>query len=567
MVGFSRLTSSSPVALIVVLTATLALFGCDKGGESAQDGQGASQSAGGGDDGFRAGAEADMLTFAVAADPETFDTGKMSGAPEGRVSMQLFEGLLIPGPTTEGLEDSADLIRPGVAESYEVSDDGKTYTFKLREDSEWSDGEPVTSADFVYAWKRVLTPGFPADYASFLHVIKGAAEFNSSEEGEADWSVVGVEAPDDHTIVVELNEPTPYFPELVAFYTFFPVPKHVVEEHGDDWTDPDKIVSNGAYVLAEYAPQREIIFEKNPTYWDAENVSIDKAKARIIPDLNAVTNAYRAGELHWSGTSLPVSQISSFVSHPDYRQEPMLGVYYFRTNVSDEDAPLSDPKVRQALSLATDRDSLVEEVLNGLYQSADAYVPPNMAAYESTTKTEYNPRKAKALIEEAGYGEDGEEFPTIELLYNTDENHKLVAESLQKQWSRTLGVEIELINKEWKMYLQDVRNLNYEIARAGWIGDYNDPMTFLDMWETDNGNNNTGWSNEDYDDLLDQARKETDTAKRTQVLQQAETLLLEQGPVIPIYFYTNNVLVARHLEGFEPHNRDIHLLKYMSLPE
>ncbi|MFW6053319.1 MAG: peptide ABC transporter substrate-binding protein, partial [Persicimonas sp.] len=274
---------------------------------------------------------------------------------------------------------------------------------------------------------------------------------------------------------------------------------------------------------------------------------------------------YRSGELHWSGTSLPVSQISSFVAHPDYRRDPMLGNYYFRINVSDEDAPLSDKRVRKALSMATDRQSLVEDVLNGLYETADSYVPP-MAGYESTTTVEYNPKRAKALLEEAGYGE-GEEMPEISLLYNTDENHKLVAESVQKQWKRNLGIDVELINKEWKMYLQDVDSLNYQVARAGWIGDFNDPMTFLDMWETDNGNNDTGWSNEEYDDLLDQIRSEPDVDKRQKLLQEAETLLLEEGPVIPVYYYTNNVLVSRELEGFEAHNRDIHLLKYMSLPE
>jgi oligopeptide transport system substrate-binding protein len=555
------------MALVALLAGAFALAGCDKSAETAASAQGAEN----GSDGekaneFQAGKNAEMFTFVVSADPETFDTAKMSGAPEGRLSMQIFEGLLVPGPTTEGIEDSSKLVQPGVAESYEVSEDGKTYTFKLRKAAKWSNGEPVTAQDFVYSWKRVLTPGFGADYATMMYVIKGAEAFNKSEPGEADFSKVGVKAKDDHTLVVELNNPTPYFRELAAFYTFFPVPKAVVEEHGEDWTKPANIVSNGAFTLESYQPQRELMLKKSDTYWDADNVSLNEARARIITDRNAVTNAYRAGELHWSGTSLPVSQIASFISHPDYRRDPLLGTYYFRINVSKKDSPMNNPKVRQALSLATDRQSLVDNVLNGLYHAADSYVPANMAGYESTTKTDYNPREAKARLKEAGYGEGGETFPTLKLLYNTDENHKLVAEAIQKQWKSNLGIDVELLNKEWKMYLQDVDSLNYEVARAGWIGDYNDPMTFLDMWETGNGNNDTGWSNEKYDALLDQARSQSDPAKRQEILQKAETILLEQGPLIPIYFYTNNVLVSRQLEGLEPHNRDIHLLKYVSLP-
>ncbi len=570
MLGLRGLPSAGRAALALLLVGAVALSGCDKkGGDTSADNAGAAKSNGGGKkaDEFKAGSKADMFTFAIAADPETFDTAKMSGAPEGRVAMQLFEGLLVPGPTTKGIQDSSKLVRPGVAKSYDVSEDGKTYTFHLRKDAKWSNGDPVTAQDFIYSWKRVLMPadksGFAADYAAMMYIIKGAEAYNA---GKSEWKDVGVEAPDEHTIVVHLKYVTPYFPELAAFYTFFPVPQKVVEKYGDDWTKPDHIVSNGAYILADYKPQQEILFKKNPHYWDKDNVKIAQAKARIITDRTAVTNAYRAGELHWSGASLPVSQISSFVSHPDYQRAPLLGTYYFKVNVS-KDTPLANPKVRQALSMATDRDTLVNNVLKGLYKPATSYVPTSMAGYESTTKIEYNPRKAKELLKEAGYGKGGKPFPKITLLYNTDQNHKLVAETIQQQWKSNLGIDVELVNKEWKMYQQDIDNLNYEIARAGWIGDYNDPMTFLDMYETGNGNNDTGWSNAEYDKLLEQARQEPDHAKRTKILQQAEQLLVQKGPIIPIYFYTNNALVARRIKGFEPHNRDIHLLKYMSLPE
>ncbi len=513
---------------------------------------------------FVAGYNTDVFTFAVSADPQTLDPGRMSGAPEGRIAFNIFEGLMAPGPTTEDLDDPTDVVVPGVAKSFDISDDGRTYTFHLRPDARWSNGDPVTARDFERSWKRVLTPDFPGDYVQLLWIIENGEEY--SEGKLEDWSQVGVRSIDDQTLEVTLKQPTPYFPELVAFYTFYPVPVDVVEEHGTRWTRPENIVSNGAYKLTEYRPQRDMKLEKNEYYWDADNVVIETARARIIEDINAVVNAYRTGDLHYSGASLPVAQIAALMTHPDYTREPMLGTYYFRFNVSDEDSPLADPKVRRALSMAIDRRSLVEETMNNLYGIAEGYVPP-MAMWESTADApEYNPSRARELLAEAGF-EDGEGFPRFDFLYNVDENHQLIAEALQAMWERNLGVRINLVNKEWRTYLQDVSTLNYDIARAGWIGDYNDPTTFLQKWETGDGNNNTGWSDAEYDDLMDQARAEPDPDRRLRHLQRAEEILMERGPIVPIYYYTNNILVSRHLEGFEPHNRDIHLLKYMRLAD
>jgi len=233
-------------------------------------------------------------------------------------------------------------------------------------------------------------------------------------------------------------------------------------------------------------------------------------------------------------------------------------------NVSKTDSPTTNVLVRQALSLAIDRDSLVNNTLNGLYKPAESFVPP-MPGYASTTKTAYNIKRAKDLLTEAGYP-NGKDFPAVELLYNTDENHKLVAESVQAMWKQNLNVDVKLNNKEWKTYLQDVDTMAYQIARAGWIGDFNDPMTFLDMWTAENGNNDTGWADAEYDALIKSAQQEVDKTKRVAILQQAETILLERGPIIPIYYYSSNLLMSRFVKGFEPHNRDVHLFKYMSLP-
>jgi oligopeptide transport system substrate-binding protein len=513
---------------------------------------------------FVAGSKATEFTAALTADPETMDPAKMSGAVEGEIAMNLFEGLLMPGPTTEGLADTSKLLNFGVAESYTLSEDARTYTFKLRSDAKWTNGEPVTSEDFAFSWRRVLTNGFPADYASMMWVIDGAEGYKKAEAGTGDWETVGVKTPDAQTLVVTLVNPTPYFPELTAFYTFFPVPKKAVEEKGDEWTKPENIVSNGPYRLASYQPQQEIKFELNEHYWDKAAVNLKSIRFRIISDSNARVNAYKTGELHWAGSGLPVAQITALLTHPDFKQEPLLGTYYYRVNVSKADSPTTNVLVRQALSLAIDRDSLVNNTLNGLYKPAESFVPP-MPGYSSTTKTAYNIKRAKDLLAEAGYP-NGKDFPAVELLYNTDENHKLVAESVQAMWKQNLNIDVKLNNKEWKTYLQDVDTMAYQVARAGWIGDFNDPMTFLDMWTAENGNNDTGWADADYDALIKSAQQEVDKTKRIAILQQAETILLERGPIIPIYYYSSNLLMSRFVKGFQPHNRDVHLFKYMSLP-
>lgn len=559
MVGSTWLRTATAMSVLAFAGAFF-MTGCDRNDGDRSDRRQSSQE----QDEFVAGTNAEVFTFAVAGDPQTLDPSRMSGAPEGRIAFNIFEGLMMPGPTTEDLDDPSDVVVPGVAHSFDVSEDGRTYTFHLRDDARWSNGEPVTARDFERSWQRVLTPDFPGDYVQLLWIFENGEAYSKGEID--DWSQVGVNVIDDTTLEVTLTHPTPYFPELVAFYTFFPVPVDVIEEHDTRWTRPENIISNGPYILSDYRAQRDLRLQKNEHYWDADNVAIDEARIRIIEDTNAVVNAYRTGDLHWTGTNLPVAQITGLLSHPDYVREPLLGVYYYRFNVSDGEAPTADNRVRRALAMAIDRESLVEETMNNLFAVADGFVPP-MAGWESDGEVgDYNPAQARELLAEAGFP-GGEGFPRVELLYNSDENHQLIAEAVQDMWSRNLGISISLVNKEWRTYLQDVSTLNYEIARAGWIGDYNDPMTFLDLWETDNGNNNTGWSDEEYDSLIQRARAEVDEDRRMEHLQAAEAILLERGPVVPIYYYTNNILVSRHIEGFEPHNRDIHLLRYMSLPD
>lgn len=525
-----------------------------KKSQAAEESDRASSKAKGGGDG--------VFSYALVDDPETFDTAKMSGAPEGRVAFNLFEGLLMPAKTTEGAESSKDLVRPGVAEDWSKSDDGTTYTFHLREDARWSNGEPVTADDFRFAWRRILTPGFPADYGHLFHVIENAEAYSTGRL--ANFDDVGIVVKDDRTLVVRLRNAVPYFPELVSFYPFFPQPKSVVEEHGENWTRPKHIVTNGAYTLDGYRANERIELAKNENYWGADDVSIGEARLEIADDRRQVVEMYRNGELDWTGSNLPISQIEKLQNHDDYRSEPLLGIYYVRLNVKGQDSPLAKPKVRRALSLTVDREKIVEDALNGVYSAANGFVPETMSGYESKVELTRDVERAKRLLKEAGHPE-GKGIPTVEILYNSEKVNRIVVSALQQQWESELGIDVSLKGTTWQTYLKRIDNLDYQVARAGWIGDYNDPMTFLGIWTSGSGNNDTGWANETYDKLITEARGTTDPAKRKELLQRAEKMLVEKGPVIPLYEYTNQMLLSKNVQGFAPHNRNIHQLRDLSL--
>ena len=514
-------------------------------------------------DEFVAGSEADAFSFALESDPESLDPTRISGAPGGRIAFNIFEGLLMPAKTTEDAKEPGDLVRPGVAESYEVSEDGKTYTFKLRSDAKWSNGDPLTAADFIYSWKRTLLPGYPADYAELFYDIKGVPEYNN-EDTESNWENVGIKAPDKHTIKIELSHPTPYFPELIAFYTFFPQPKPVVKEHGNEWTKPDYIRTNGAYKLTEYVKGREIVLEKNENYWDADNVSIEKVRIPIIENTEKLVEAYKNEKLHWTGASLAPWQVPDFKDRPDYHKENTLGTYYVRINVSDGESFLSNPKLAQALRLAVDRQAIVDDKLNGVFDIADSFVPDGMTGYASQYKLEHDVEKAKKLLEEIGHPK-GKDLREIEILHNKGKMHTRVVAALEEAWESKLGLKIKPVEKSWEDYLRDIDITNYDLARSGWVGDYADAMTFLEMWTSGNGNNDTGWSNDKYDEFITKAKEAKQSPERIKKLLEAEQLLLEKGPVIPIFHFAEHVLVGEKVQGYAMHNRNIHLLKDLSV--
>jgi oligopeptide transport system substrate-binding protein len=501
-----------------------------------------------------AGSFAQQQVFRISnmVEPESLDPGIVTGVPEHRILSNLFEGL-----TTSDPKDLSP--RPGMAASWTVSKDGLVYTFRLR-DASWTDGKPVTAFDFVYAWERVLNPKMGAKYAQQLFYLKNGEEYNKGRI--TDFGRVGVKALDTKTLQVTLRCPTAYFLDLTSFYTLYPVPRWSIEAHGKDWVKPGNIVSNGAFRLVSWVPLKELVLEKNPQHWDAANVKLQKVTFLPTDDINTAYKQFLAGDTDWIPT-VPPAQTDSARTRPEYYVSPYLGTYFFRLNVTKP--PVSDLRVRQALSLAVDRESLTKFVTKAGEVASGSFVPAGLRGYEGPKAPGFDPATAKRLLRDAGYP-DGRGFPKTELLYNTNELHRIITQAVQQMWKEHLGVQVDLVNVEWKVYLARQGSLDYQISRAGWIGDYVDPNTFLDMWVTDGGNNQTGWSNKRYDELIDQAACRIVSAKdRMQRLQEAEKLLLDEAPVLPLFTYINKGTLSRRIKGWYPNILDQHPLKYISL--
>ncbi|HEV8308110.1 MAG TPA: peptide ABC transporter substrate-binding protein [Methylomirabilota bacterium] len=500
-----------------------------------------------------AGAQEQVFRVNNTAEPESLDPGLVTGVPEHRIISNLFEGL-----TTTDPKDLSP--RPGMARSWTVSKDGLVYTFQLRE-ATWTDRRKVTAHDFVYAWERVLNPKTGAKYAQQLYYLRNGEEYNKGQV--TDFSQVGVKALDDKTLQATLRCPTAYFLDLTSFYTLYPVPKWAIEAHGKDWVKPGKIVSNGPFRLASWVPQRELVLEKNASHWDAATVKLQKAVFIPTDDINTAYKQFLAGDSDWIPT-VPPAQIDAAKQRPEYYVTPYLGTYYFRFNVTKP--PLSDGRVRKALSMAVDRESLVKFVTKAGEIPTSGFVPAGMRGYEGVRGLPYDPAAAKRLLAEAGFP-DGKGFPKTELLYNTNELHRVITQAVQQMWRETLGIQVELANVEWKVYLARQSKLDYQISRAGWIGDYVDPNTFLDMWITGGGNNQTGWSNKRYDELVAKAGCGiVDPKERMKALQEAEKILVvDEVPIVPLYTYVNKGMLSRKVKGWQPNILDQHPLKYLSI--
>lgn len=493
------------------------------------------------------------IVYNLGADPKTIDPQLNSAVDGSTIIHNAFEGLM--------REDSDGKIVPAVAEKYEVSDDGTVYKFYLRKDAKWSDGEPVVAGDFVYAWHRALNPEVAAEYAYQLYYIKNGEAFYNKEEGIT-VDDIGVKALDDNTLEVTLEAPCPYFLSLAAFPTYFPVRQDVIEANGDRWAlKPETYIGNGPFKMSQWVEKESMTFVKNENYWDAANVKLETLQVKLIDDEVTYLSAFKAGEIDII-ESPPQAEIPSLVANGTAKIYPYLGTYFYVINLSDNgknvdpkvDEFLQNPKVREALTLAIDRTLIVEKVAQGGQKPATSYVPDGVL--DSAGKDfheDYLPptadiEKAKKLLEEAGYP-NGEGAPTVTFTFNTGSGHQMIAQAIQDMWKKNLGINIELKNEEWAVFQDTRNNFNYSIARHGWIGDYNDPMTFLDMWTTGNGQNNSGYSNKEYDDLIYAAKVEEDAAKRTEMLHKAEDILMADLPIIPIYFYTNVLCINPKVEG------------------
>ncbi len=521
------------LALVLVMSTVLTACG---GGDSTDEGNT------GGDATTTKGF---TFTACVGSEPDTIDPALNSAVDGGILCIHGFEGLMTQD--TDGVS-----MTYGQAESHTVSEDQLVYTFTLREGLKWTDGTPVTANDFVYSWNRAVNPTTAADYAYMFESIDG---YDEAAAGNGQLNVV---AQDDRTLVVTLKAATPYFLELCAFPTFFPVQQAVVEANPDGWaTDPATYISNGPYKLVEWVHDSYMLYEKNENYWNAAALGPDAIKFVLMDDPGSMLAAYETGELFLID-EIPTDEIAALSSNSDFYKEGQIGTYYVSYNTENEF--LSNPLVRKALTLAIDREYICEEIGQAGQVPAGAFAPMGLTDANSSKEFrevggdyydpydyEGNLELAKAALAEAGYP-NGEGLPVFEYIYNEGSNHDVIGQALQSMWAE-IGVQVELVSQEWATFLNTRKNGEYDIARNGWLSDYNDPISFLDMWITDGGNNDAQWSNTDFDALISQVKASSDQAERMQLMHEAEDIIFDEWMLGPIFYYVDLYMVSDNVEG------------------
>ncbi|MEO8314779.1 MAG: peptide ABC transporter substrate-binding protein [Pseudomonadota bacterium] len=502
-----------------------------------------------------------VLHFGNGSEPQAIDPQAGTGVPDSHIMEALLEGLVVKNPTTLAAE-------PGMAESWEVSADSLVYRFHLRADAKWSDGRPLTAEDFRWSWWRALQPALGNEYAYMMYPLKNAESYFNGKI--TDFNQVGVHVIDPHTLEVRLGAVTPYFLQLLDHQSYFPVPRHVIEKYGSvtdrftPWTRPGNMVSNGPFRLAKWKLNKYIRVEKNPLYWDAAKVRLNAVM--FYPTENIATEElmYRSGQLHYTN-EMPIDKVAAYQKNrPDeVRLDLYLGTYFYDINVARPG--LKDPRVRRALAMTVDRKTLVETVLKGVNVPAYALTPPGTLGYQPPVLFEFDPEGARRLLAEAGYP-DGKGMPPLEILYNTHDLHRKIAVALQQMWKKYLNIDVTMVNQEWKVYLDTLNTKNYTVARASWIGDYVDPSTFLDMFITNGGNNRTGWSNAEYDELVLRRIPAMKTPEeRLAGFHQAESILMREMPIIPIYTYATKHLVSPSVKGMPTNIMDYYSFKHIYL--
>ncbi|MEN6413260.1 MAG: peptide ABC transporter substrate-binding protein [Veillonellales bacterium] len=484
------------------------------------------------------------LRYSVGAEPQTVDPRKSTGSPEATIEAQIFEGLTAL--------DRYDHPIPAAAQRWDISPDEMKYTFFLRESAKWSNGDPVTAKDFVFAWRSALDPNLASGYAYQLYYLKNGEAYN---KGLATAEQIGVKAIDDHTLEVTLEKPTAYFLSLLAFHTYYPVHRSTAQSNEKWAAKVQTIIGNGPFKMTKWVHNSKIEFERNEYYWDAAKVKSNKLTF-ILTENSATELALFENGLIDMGNNPPISEISRLIKEDHLQIHPYLGTYFYCFNVTKP--PFDDPKIRKAFSLVIDREAIIKNVVRGQQKAALGWVPfglPDAKADDDFRLVggdllkDKDVETAKTLLSSAGYP-DGQNLPPITLLYNTSESHKAVAEAIQEMWRKNLGVNVSLVNQEWKVFLSSRHRGDYQVSRHGWLGDYADPMTFLDMFTSDSGNNDAQYKNSDYDKLITLAKKTSNPTLRLQALHTAEKMLLDDAVIAPIYFYTQLTMVTPHVKGY-----------------
>jgi oligopeptide transport system substrate-binding protein len=477
------------------------------------------------------------LRVGNGAEPASLDLHVVTGYPELQIVGSLFEGLVIRGQRDEP-------VRPGVAKSWEKSPDGKTYTFHLRQ-CQWSDGSSLTARDFVRSWRRFANPTTAAEYSSLLKVVRNGTEVRQKR---MPVDSLGVSATDDSTFVVNLQFPVSFFLNLCAFEPFGPVPVDTIAKYQEKWISPEHMVCNGPFVMKSWKRNVEIVLEKNPRYWDSSHVRQSVLIFKPVEDQLTAFNMFLSKELDWI-PNVPPSKLEIAKKMPEFFSRPQYGTYYYIVNCKNPGYDSKD--LRKALSYAIDREKIVQRVQKGVPQVATGFVPPT-PGYSGPNLNLFDPAKAKAFLAKSGFG-PGKQPPHLQILYNTAETHRDIAAVVQQMWKEVLGLDAEVVNYEWKVYLDNTRNLNYPaLARQSWIGDFIDPITFLELYTSDNNNNRTGYSNPEYDRKINESWQLSDPAARMGKLAECEAILMEDMPVIPIYYYAITEMRNPALKGAEP---------------
>jgi len=487
----------------------------------------------------------DTLRFNISSEPPSLDWSLATDHSSIQVLQNIMEGL------TRFDEDLNP--RPALAERWEVQKNGSRYVFHLRKDARWTDGKPVTAHDFVYAWRRLQDPETAGEYAYHLYMVKNAKAVNS---GEMDVSELGVEARGPHTLVVDLDRPVVFFPMITTFISTFPMRKDIVEKYGDNWTEPEHIETCGPFYLSEWWHEYRVVVKKNPGYF-GHGPYLDRVIFYMVEENSTALSLYQTGDLDVVDP-MPPPSIPSYENSPEYKNYPFFASYYYGFNV--EKPPVDVPLVRAALSLSVDR-SQIPRIIKGHQIPNSTVVPAGMKYANLKLGHSYDPEKGRKLLAKAGYP-GGKGFPEITIGYNTQESHKMIAEFVQQEWKRNLGIDVRLRNMEWKVYLKKLQHDPPHVFRLGWILDYPDPDAIMNVFTSDSGNNHTRWKSKEYDRLVNKASIERDPKVRQKLYDRAQSLLCkESSAIVPLYTYTINMLVKPYVKDFPMNGQDLLYLR------